>query len=108
MNTAAKGRRNEHRSMALYEAMGYECIRSAGSRGRWDFLAIDAHWIIAVQVKSGSWPSPAERKAMEDASLPDGTRRVVHRWQARARRPDVRSWVYPLGWIDEPLHWGKP
>lgn len=36
MNTAAKGRRAEHRSRALLEAAGYTVIRAAASKGDWD------------------------------------------------------------------------
>lgn len=36
MNTAAKGRRNEHRSRALLEAAGYAVTRAAGSMGIWE------------------------------------------------------------------------
>jgi Holliday junction resolvase len=40
-----KGTRNEHRSIALLEASGYHCTRSAGSLGDWDIVAIGSRRI---------------------------------------------------------------
>ena len=39
MNAKRKGNRNEHRSIALLEAAGYRCSRSAASLGEWDIIA---------------------------------------------------------------------
>lgn len=91
MNAAAKGRRNEHRSIALYEALGYECIRAAASKGLWDFVAIGPSDVVLVQVKSTRWPSSVEMEQMQLARVPPGVRKVVHRWRHRARMPDVRE-----------------
>jgi hypothetical protein len=40
MNAKAKGTRNEHRSIGMLEAAGYQCTRAAGSLGAWDIIGI--------------------------------------------------------------------
>ena len=92
MNTAAKGRRNEHRSMAQCEAIGFLCVRAAGSKGLWDFVAIRHDLVLLVQVKSTDMPSPAERQALANCKVPSIARKVIHRWKKRARTPDVWWW----------------
>jgi Holliday junction resolvase-like predicted endonuclease len=59
MNAKAKGRRNEHRSMALLEAAGYRCTRSAGSLGEWDIIGIGPTDVVLCQVRTRDWPSTA-------------------------------------------------
>jgi hypothetical protein len=100
MNTAAKGRRNEHRSMAIYRALGFEVLRSAGSKGAWDFVAISGHNVVLVQVKSGAWPGPAERAKLAAFRTPLNCNREIHRWRPNARRPDIRVWN-GVEWRDE-------
>jgi uncharacterized protein with GYD domain len=90
MNNSAKGARNEHRSMALFESVGYRCIRSAASKGEWDFVAISAHDIVLAQVKTSRWPSSKEMEAMRAFPCPEGCRKLIHRWMPRRRQPDVR------------------
>jgi Holliday junction resolvase-like predicted endonuclease len=90
VNRAAKGRRNEHRSMALFERAGYRCIRSAASKGEWDFVAISDRGIVLVQVKTSRWASSREMEAMRAFPCPKGCVKVVHRWLPRRREPDVR------------------
>jgi Holliday junction resolvase len=57
MNTAAKGRRQEHRSIRLFEDLGYRCTRAAGSMGVWDFIGVSREGIVLVQVAQSSPPS---------------------------------------------------
>jgi Holliday junction resolvase-like predicted endonuclease len=54
MNAKDKGRRSEHRSMALLEAAGYRCTRSAGSLGEWDIIGIGRAHVVLCQVKTGT------------------------------------------------------
>lgn len=91
MNTAAKGRRNEHRSMALFEAMGYETLRSAASKTRWDFIAWNAHETYFVQVRTGRWPSPAEMEDFKQAMIPPRSSKIIHRWEQGQRLPLVKT-----------------
>jgi hypothetical protein len=98
MNAKAKGRRNEHRSMALLEAAGYRCTRSAGSLGEWDIIGIGPTDVVLCQVKTRDWPSAAEWEALKlfpapprQAGAPPNCRKLVHRWRDRQRLPDVRE-----------------
>ena len=91
MNTAAKGRRQEWRSIAIYEGWGFRCLRSAGSKGAWDFIAVNHEGIVLVQVRSGRWPSPAECAELKAYPVPTNARKVIHRWKLRARAPEVRN-----------------
>jgi Holliday junction resolvase len=65
MNTAKKGRKREHKSIALLEAAGYQCVRAAASLGTFDIVGISKQDIVLVQVKSNRWPSPAEVEGMK-------------------------------------------
>ncbi len=89
MNTAAKGRRNEHRSMAIFYGWGCICVRSAGSRGLFDFVAFDDVKIYFVQVKSTRAPGPAERQRLADLVVPVNAEKLVHVWRPYAREPEV-------------------
>jgi Holliday junction resolvase len=59
-NCKAKGTRNEHRSIALLEATGYACCRSAASLGAWDIIGIGSTDVVVVQVKTRDWPGSVE------------------------------------------------
>ena len=91
MNAKAKGTRNEHRSMALFEDLGYETIRSAASLSVWDFHAWNRNEGVYVQVKTGRWPGSAEMEVIKEAVVPTGSRKLVHRWMPRKRRPDSKE-----------------
>ena len=47
------GRRLEYRIKKLLEEFGYEVIRSAGSHGRWDLVAVKDKIVRLIQVKKG-------------------------------------------------------
>jgi Holliday junction resolvase len=53
MNAKAKGNRNERPGIAILEASGYRCTRSAASLGEWDIIAIDStgHRTVAVKTR---------------------------------------------------------
>ena len=91
MNSKAKGTRNEHRSMALLERDGYRCTRSAASLGAWDIVGIGVADVVLVQVKTRDWPGAREWCQLLEFVCPPNTRRLIHRWRSRARRPDVRE-----------------
>ena len=91
MNSAAKGRRQEHRSMAIFEAAGYVCTRAAGSMGIWDFVGISETDVVLVQVKTRDWPGTVEMEGLKLFKAPPNCRKLVHRWKHRARTPDVRE-----------------
>lgn len=91
MNLKAKGNRNERRSIALLEAAGYSCCRSAASLGAWDVVGISSADVVLVQVKSNDWPGSLEMQTLRDFRVPAGVRRLVHRWRDRQKLPDVRE-----------------
>lgn len=86
-----KGTRNEHRSIALLEASGYRCTRSAGSLGEWDIVAIGSTDTVLVQCKTNRWPSPLEMETMRLFPVPVNCRKLVHRWDDRKRMPLVKE-----------------
>jgi hypothetical protein len=91
MNAKAKGNRNEHRSIALLEAAGYRCTRSAGSLGEWDIVGIGSTDVVLCQVKTRDWPGTAEMETLKLFPAPANCRKLVHRWRDRQRLPDVRE-----------------
>jgi len=91
MNAKAKGRRNEHRSIALLEAAGYRCTRSAGSLGEWDIIGVGSTDVVLCQVKTRDWPGTAEMETLKLFPAPANCRKLVHRWRDRQRLPDVRE-----------------
>jgi Holliday junction resolvase len=91
MNRKAKGTRNEHRSMRLLEAAGYRVTRAAASLGTFDLIGIGSADVVLVQVKTRDWPGALETEAMREFAAPVNARKLVHRWRARQRLPDVRE-----------------
>lgn len=91
MNTAAKGRRIEHRSRRLLEAAGYAVIRAAASKGAWDLVGVSSTDVVLCQVKSNNWPGSLEMETLTLFPCPPNCRRLVHRWRDNARQPDVRE-----------------
>ena len=91
-----KGTRNEHRSIALLEASGYHCTRSAGSLGAWDIVGIGVTDTVLVQCKTNRWPSPVEMAAMKLFPAPANCRKLVHRWDDRKALPLVKELRKPI------------
>jgi hypothetical protein len=90
-NAKGKGSRNERRSMALLEAAGYRCTRSAASLGEWDIIGIGSKDVVLVQVKTRDWPGTAEPEALRLFPAPANCRKLVHRWRDWSRLPEVRE-----------------
>lgn len=86
-----KGTRNEHRSIAILEAAGYRCTRSAASLGDWDIVAIGTADVVLCQVKTRDWPGTMEMRCLEDFAVPANVRKLVHRWRDYQRLPDVKE-----------------
>lgn len=90
-NTKAKGRRNEHRSMAIFRKAGYRVHRNGASLGEWDFIAIGPVDAVLVQVKTRDWPGSAEREAFREYQAPGNFRKLLHRWKDHAHLPDEQE-----------------
>jgi Holliday junction resolvase len=91
MNTKAKGNRNEHRSIAVLEAAGYKCCRSAASLGSWDIVGVSSTDVVLVQVKTRDWPGSVEMETMQLFQAPANCRKLIHWWRDRQRTPDVKE-----------------
>ena len=91
MNTKAKGSRNEHRSIALLESLGYACCRSAASLGAWDIIGVRAYDVVLVQVKTRDWPGSSEMEILREFPAPANCHKYIHRWRDRQRLPDVKE-----------------
>ena len=90
MNAKAKGTRNEHRSMAIFFAAGFEVMRSAASLSDWDFIAWNATSCVFVQVSTRDWKSKEVIEALQLAMVPPNATKVLHRWRDGCSVPDVR------------------
>ena len=86
-----KGRRNEYRSMRLLEAVGYLCIRSAGSHSPFDIVGVGRSNIALVQCKTDCGLTPAERETLRGISVPANVTKYVHRWNNPAKLPVVEE-----------------
>jgi hypothetical protein len=91
VNSKRKGTRNEHRTMQLLEASGYLCTRAAASLGVWDVIGIGPTDVVLVQVKTRDWPGSVEMETLRLFRCPPTCKKLVHRWRARARLPDVKE-----------------
>jgi len=91
MNTAAKGRHNEHRTIALLQEQGYATVRSAASKGLWDIVAYNGLEIVFVQVKTNGWPGRQESQAMAEEMVPANGRKVIYRWDDRVKSPQIKE-----------------
>jgi hypothetical protein len=83
--------RNEHRSIALLEAAGYQCTRAAASLGAWDVIGIGSTDFVLCQVKTNEWPRSEEMEALRMFPAPGNARKLVHRWRDRVKLPDVKE-----------------
>jgi Holliday junction resolvase len=91
MNRKRKGTRNEYRSIRLLESLGYNCVRSSASKGVFDIVAISQSDILLLQVKTNDWPGSVEMESIKLFPVPNGVRKLIHRWKDRARLPDTRE-----------------
>ncbi|HQG07111.1 MAG TPA: hypothetical protein PLB76_12725, partial [Anaerohalosphaeraceae bacterium] len=84
--------RLEQKTIAKLSAAGYLCIRSAGSQGPFDVLALSPLGIRCIQVKSNDWPRPEEREGLRMAALglPSNARIECWRWNDNAREPIIK------------------
>jgi len=101
INTAAKGRRLEHRTIKLLEAAGYSCTRAAGSKGVWDIIAIGPVSIRLIQVKANNAPGPVEREAMELFEAPSNATKEYWVWVDKVRQPIIKTLSLTRKWLEK-------
>jgi len=57
-----KGRRYEYKARKLLEQEGFEVVRSAASKGKWDLVAVKPGCVRLIQVKKGKPTESAIKK----------------------------------------------
>lgn len=88
MNTKKKGSRGERRAIKILEAAGYLCTKAGASLGMFDVVALGAHDIKAIQVKTGTkYCSATEREAMQLVQLAANVSKEIWRFPDRCRAP---------------------
>jgi hypothetical protein len=87
----AKGRRYEHRTIKLLEAVGYKCTLAAGSLGEFDVIALGPHNVRAIQVKGGDKPylPPLEREAIKMVQVCDQVSKEFWKFYKHKREPII-------------------
>lgn len=67
IKSVIKGRKREYKWKHIYEAKGYDVLRSAGSHGFADLVAIDTKnkKIIFIQCKPDNFPEKSKRELLE-------------------------------------------
>ena len=79
MTKYQKGAKYEYKTMVEYKEKGYYCIRSAGSHGIVDIVAINPHLriICLIQCKSGKIYKPEKERIMKDLKQFEGNYVVI-------------------------------
>ena len=92
MTNYEKGARAEREAIALLELVGYDCTRSAGSKGMWDIIAVYRNHVRFIQVKTEGAMTPVELEKIKLYTTPwhttkevwtrmAGKRKLQERWQ---------------------------
>jgi len=87
-NTKAKGSRNELKSKALLESVGFDVTKSGGSLGTWDLIALGPIGGFVVQVKSNRRPGALELEAIREAQVPPNFMKLIHVWKDGSKWPE--------------------
>jgi hypothetical protein len=96
-----KGRYYENRVRKELEADGYYTIRSAGSHGLWDVIAIRQDRIRLIQVKAGDPPRKEERMRMAEFNKhPKIATKEIWRFVGGTKK-EISIWHKFKGWIKE-------
>jgi len=64
--TYRKGVELERHVRKMYEEMGYMVMRSAGSKGPFDLIAINEHEVVCIQVKATARSTIRQQEKMRD------------------------------------------
>ena len=75
----------ERAAKKLLEDGGYYVIRSAGSKGKADLVALKAGETVLVQCKTDGYVTPADRVAFRKLALLVGATCLVARWHKTGR-----------------------
>ena len=87
MKAKRKGTRVEEKVIELLQAVGFNCIRSAGSHGPFDVAAFHAGMNMLVQVKANRKPGPDEIEEMRTWRTCSNTIKAYAVWKDREKYP---------------------
>jgi hypothetical protein len=79
------------RSQRILEAAGYRVTPAEGSLYEWDLIGVNAASLVLVRVSEDQWPDEKTQENLTDQLLPRTTAKLLHRWNAGARWPEVRA-----------------
>ena len=90
MTNYEKGAKAEREAKKLLEMLGYHAVRSAGSKGTWDIVAIYTTHIRLIQVKVEGAMTPVEYEAIKEFEVSDFCSKEV--WTRLANKPADERW----------------
>ena len=91
MTNYEKGANAEREAKKLLEMLGYDVIRSAGSKGMWDLVACYRTHIRLVQVKVEGAMTPVEYEAIKEDQASDFCTKEV--WTRLPNKPTDERWL---------------
>ena len=91
MSNYRKGANAEREAVKMLESMGYDCVRSAGSKGLWDIVAIYLTHIRLIQVKTEGAMTPVELEKIKLYNAPPFATKEV--WTRRGGHPFEDRWI---------------
>jgi len=92
MSNYTKGWYREDIIRKQFEKEGHYVVRSAGSKGLWDLVAISSHFIVLIQSKLNSMPTVAEKKAMAEFVCPVNCIKQIWVFRKKGKR-EIHTWV---------------
>lgn len=85
----AKGARRERKARRILEAAGYYVVKSGGSLGMFDLVALGPKDVRLIQVKSNRRPGPVEQEALEQFPCPSYARKEIWVFYDYGRTPAI-------------------
>lgn len=89
MTNYTKGRAREYRTMRILEKAGFDCMRTSGSHGMFDVIAVSPNLLRLIQVKAGRNASPAERESIANYPVPVGVSKELWFYVDGSREPII-------------------
>lgn len=92
MTAYKRGYYYEDKIRKEFEKQGYYTIRSAGSKGLWDIVAMSSNFIVLIQSKKTGLPTPKERKLMAEFKCPATTIKQIWRFHGTGKKT-IWTWA---------------
>ena len=86
-----RGYRLELRAAKELRAHGYYVIRSSGSHGPADIIALNPSRIIIIQIGTAGSKGPKDEELLRRIPAPSGTIKQMWLWDKNARQWEVRT-----------------